>query len=183
MCEFTMVITGPEASRDMFLDALEQNGSTWIGSGASDVKVVESGRDHSIIRGRVKRSLGSSLICDAESLRTQQQNGQGSWEWNKGMDLFSFLSLPEACEEFGVSVDAESRSERSGLAEKIRINALGKITERKARAYRRIDIRGIDSYEEFLERYPEENKLISENEFSEGLSSGYLETGQFHLDE
>lgn len=78
MCEFTMSITGPEASRNMFLDALEQNGNTWIGSGASDVKVVENDQDQSVITGRVKRSVGSSLISDAVSLKTQQQNGQGS---------------------------------------------------------------------------------------------------------
>lgn len=182
MCEFTMSITGPEASRNMFLDALEQNGTTWIGSGASNVKVAESDPDYLVVTGRVKRSVGSSLISDAVSLKTQQQNGQGSWQWNKGMDLFSFLSLPEACEEFGVSVDVVSESVRSGLSEKITVNASGKITDRKAGIYRRIDIGGIESYEEFLEKYPEEENLISENEFSRGISRGFLETGRFQLD-
>ena len=181
MCDFMMKISGPEASRNMFLDALEQNGTTWIGSGASDVKVVENGQYQSVITGRVKRSVGSSLISDAVSLKTQQQNGQGSWQWNKGMDLFSFLSLPEACEEFGVSVDVVSESVRSGLSEKITVNASGKITDRKAGIYRRIDIGGIESYEEFLEKYPEEENLISENEFSRGISRGFLETGRFQL--
>ena len=62
------------------------------------------------------------------------------------------------------------------------MNASGKITDRKAGIYRRIDIGGIESYEEFLEKYPEEKNLISENEFSRGISRGFLETGRFQLD-
>ena len=44
-----------------------------------------------------------------------------------------------------------------------------------------LDIGGIESYEEFLEKYPEEKNLISENEFSRGISRGFLETGMFQL--
>lgn len=182
-CNITINVYGgvPE-SRDMFLEALSQEGDIWIGSGIKNASAHIAGTGDSeltVITGTIRNSIRTALYSDAESLRTQQKYGQGSWEWTKLMDSFEFMDLSEACEHFGVSVYAVSRNPYSCISEEFLVSSRGKVESQKTCNYQVVSLNGITDYGEFLQMYPEFTPVTNKKMFEEAVPNGVVEVGGF----
>lgn len=181
-CNMIMNVYGASESRDMFFEALTQEGDIWIGSGVKNAsaRAVGAGETEcTVITGTIRNSIHTALYSDAESLRTQQTNGQGSWEWNKLMDSFEFMNLSEACNHFGVSVVAISRNSNSCISEEFTVVNTGEIESQKTCNYQVVDLEGITDYGRFLQLHPEFAPVTNEKMFKEAVPNGVLEIGGF----
>lgn len=184
-CNVIMNVSGASESRDMFFEALTQEGDIWIGSGVKNAsaRVVGAGETEcTVITGTIRNSIHTALYSDAESLRTQQTNGQGSWEWNKLMDSFEFMNLSEACNHFGVSVVAISRNSSSRISEQFAVVNTGEIESQKTCNYQVVDLEGITDYDEFLRFHPEFAPVTNKELFDKAVPDGFIEIGGFHFE-
>lgn len=109
ICSFKMKVVGDNGdSLKTFFEMLNQNGNTWMGRGAEAFieEEVHGDRHILVIDGWCKWSIKASLILDAISMREKPKN------WTFGIDKnykeMRFLTLPEACKELNLTMEAYS---------------------------------------------------------------------------
>lgn len=117
VCIFEMVVKGSRENIDKFIDALTQKGNVWMGRGAYITDPIYGERSVSLY-SQVKWSIQSSLIDDAESMRKQAETGDGCW--GDLPENTEFLTLFEACEKYGVNMEAYSSEPGMAFQEHLR---------------------------------------------------------------
>ncbi len=125
ICEFRMLIKGSIEGKKKFIDALEQRGQIYMGRGAS-VDEKEEYSNETYLHGTVKWSVKASLIDDAKEMR----DNPSRWYFGGDVDKESltFLTLWEACEQFGVNMEVFSKEEELNVEEHMKYEN-GEITE------------------------------------------------------
>lgn len=109
ICSFKMKVIGDNAENlKTFFEMLTQMGNTWMGRGGESHIVEETHEDKHIfvIDGWCKWSLKASLILDAIHMREKPEN----WTFgrDKNVKEMRFLTLPEACKELNLTMEAYS---------------------------------------------------------------------------
>lgn len=127
ICNFSMLIKGSKEGREKFIDALEHRGQIYMGRGASvDEKEEDDSKNETYLSGEVKWSVEEALIDNAKEMR----DNPSGWYFGEGIDKESltFLTLWEACKQFGVNMEVFSEEEGIGFEEHMKYEN-GEITE------------------------------------------------------
>lgn len=115
ICSFEMRVKGRDTRG--FINALRQRGKYWIGRGAEFDEVIDNGVI--CLNGWCKWSLASSLTGCANSFK-KEPDGWDICDKLKAKEIIP-LTLQEACEFFGVEIEAWSDECGMGFAEHIKI--------------------------------------------------------------
>ena len=170
ICAFSMKVVGEKTNVDSFVSALEQKGKFCMGRGGF-INVKDDFDDGSILYGKVKWSMLSSLIEDAVSMREQKETGEGVWMNIDGfIDNHEFITLPEASKRFDVDVEAYSTEPLHEFAEHILVKK-GVTVIDDCVPYREIWVGLYKNYEEFSKCCPNLTKEIGKQEFEKLLTS------------
>ena len=171
VCSFSMKVVGEKTNVDSFVSALEQKGKFCMGRGGF-INVKDDFDGGSILYGKVKWSMLSSLIEDAVSMCEQKESGKGLWMNNDGfIDNHEFVTLPEASKRFDVDVEAYSTEPECAFKEHILVKK-GVIVIDDCVPYQEIWFDAYANYEEFAEWCPDLAKEIEKQEFEELRTSG-----------
>ena len=110
LCSFSMCVRGTHNDIESFYKAMLQEGSTYMGRGASAEIQYEDEENRAFIDGWCKWSIQSALIDNAESMRSNPT----SWYWGENVDpsKIEFVTLWEACKKW--NLDMEVYSEECG---------------------------------------------------------------------
>lgn len=110
ICSFSMFVRGEVDNIISFYNAMQQNGSIYMGRGADAEINIDEEDKSAHIDGWCKWSIQSALIDNAESMRTNPDK----WYWGDDVDpsKLEFITLWEACKKW--NIDMEVYSEESG---------------------------------------------------------------------
>lgn len=128
ICTISMKIYGTDENCKKFVDALTQNGTTFMGRGAeldADPTIYELPNDMRVyvIDGWVKWSIFGALIRNAIDMR----ENPSKWLFEVDPTTLTFITLIDACEQFKVCCEAWSVDEGNELSEHYYIDDNGKI--------------------------------------------------------
>ena len=124
LCSFTMKIKGSSKENLLtFCEMMDQKGNIWMGRGAeicSDIDIEDNndGTFALVIDGWCKWSIEAALILNAISMRENPK----MWSFGNSKDVeqnLKFLTLYEACEELGLTMEAFSEEPGCGFGEHI----------------------------------------------------------------
>lgn len=106
ICSVEMKIVGKRPNIDLFIAALEQKNMVYMGRGLwiTD-REFDDEAGYALLSGECKWSIEAALIDNAISMRETPS----AWSFGKDApEKIEFLTLPEACKKYSVSVEAFS---------------------------------------------------------------------------
>jgi hypothetical protein len=114
ICSFSMVVVGKKENIDLFMDMMNQRGTTWMGRGAeASIDNIEEykGKHRAELSGWCKWAVEAAMVSNAISMRREPERWSGHGYDRDGNKL-RFVTLYEACKE--LDLDMEVYSEEPG---------------------------------------------------------------------